>query len=188
MNRFKRPLIYLLIIVIAAVVIYFLSGCEEKQVDARDFTSFKTTTISGKTIDQSVFKGYKITMINFWGTFCGPCIEEMPDLGDIYEERQSKDFNIIGIVTDVQGEDYKVLNDMMAKATSIIDTTGADYKHLLLYEGIISDVMEPYKFQGIPTTFFVDSEGNVIGTPVVGRKSKSAWDDIIDEKLVEVSN
>ena len=60
---------------------------------------FSAKDIDGKNVSEKVFADSKITMVNVWGTFCGPCIREMPDLG-VLNKKYGDDFQIVGIVID----------------------------------------------------------------------------------------
>lgn len=55
---------------------------------------------NGNDVDKSIFTDKKLTMVNVWGTYCGACIEEMPDLQEIYTEMKNKGVNVVGIVMD----------------------------------------------------------------------------------------
>lgn len=195
MGRFKRPLIYLGAVIVVALAIYCLTACggtdngtNQNGSDSKDLSAFTTTTLSGEEVDQSIFKDHKVTMVNFWATFCGPCINEMPDLAEIYNERKGADFNLIGIVMDVQEPNYEIRDGADKAAEDIINGTGADYMHLLLSSDIDANMTSVYDIQSIPTTFFVDSEGKVIGSYYVGSKSKADWESIIDEIAKEADS
>ena len=79
---------------------------EEKTVSAdkeekkEKFPEFKTTDSNGNEVTEKIFADKDITMVNVWGTFCGPCINEMPELQKIYESLP-KNANLIGIAADV---------------------------------------------------------------------------------------
>ncbi len=64
-------------------------------------SSFSATDLDGNAVDESIFSSSKLTMVNIWATFCGPCIGEMPDLGLLNEEYASEGFQVVGIVADV---------------------------------------------------------------------------------------
>ena len=49
------------------------------------FPSFETTDTKGNKVTEKIFADKEITMVNVWGTFCGPCINEMPELQKIYQ-------------------------------------------------------------------------------------------------------
>lgn len=148
------------------------------------FGNFTAQTISGDKVDQTVFSGKKLTMINVWATFCSPCINEMPELGEISKEYADKGFQLIGIPADVTDNSGGLDKDMVAKAKKIVKQTKASYMHILpstdLINAKLSDV------SSVPETFFVDEEGDQIGQSYVGARSKSEWKKIIDELLKSV--
>lgn len=141
-------------------------------------SDFTTTDIDGNTVDQSVFKGKKLTMVNIWATFCGPCINEMPDLGKISEEYADKGFQIIGIPVDVVDYYGNIDESQVELAKDIIDETGAVYLHILpsasLNQAKLSQVTS------VPETIFVDENGNQVGESYIGSRSMAQWKEIID--------
>lgn len=128
----------------------------------------------------SLFKGHKLTMINVWATFCGPCIDEMPDLGEIASEYADKGLQIVGIPVDVLSQDGSISEEMVATAKEIVATTGANYLHILPAEDNYALLAQSMY---VPTTFFFDEEGNQLGESYVGSRSKTDWTAIIDELL-----
>lgn len=145
----------------------------------QDMIIFEALDTKGNTVSSDIFSGTKLTMINVWATYCQPCLREMPDLGQLSGEYDKADFQIIGIISDVQ----EGANDKQTtKAESLIEQTGADYPHLYLneslYNALLTDVV------AVPTTFFLDEEGNILDT-VVGSKEKDDWKEIIDGYLEE---
>jgi len=149
----------------------------EQQVYVLEFTDAVTT--EGETMSADVFANSKLTMINVWATFCGPCINEMPDLGEIAGAYDAADFQMIGIVSDVVEGD----EDMLAEAKEIIDETGADYPHLLLNEELYMNLVGAS--DSVPTTYFFNQDGELLGY-LVGARSKEVWEEIIDGLLEEI--
>ncbi len=94
-------------------------------------STFSSTDIGGNPVDETLLSGKKLTMVNIWATFCGPCLEEMPDLGALNKEYADQDFQVVGIVVDVTGSDGAPVPDMIDTVEEIIDKTGADYLHIL---------------------------------------------------------
>lgn len=124
--------------------------------------SFSTVDLDGQPVtSEDLFSNNKITMVNIWGTFCGPCINEMPELEKLYAEFTGQGCGIIGIVGDAAGvDDESIISD----AKSIIADTGVTYPNILPWDGL----QDQLSFNAFPTTYFVDSKGTVIGAPVVG--------------------
>src|SRR5699024_5930416 len=59
------------------------------------FGEFEAETIDGESVTQDIFGQSKLTMVNIWGTFCGPCIQEMPELGEISRSYDTGEFQMI---------------------------------------------------------------------------------------------
>lgn len=141
--------------------------------------SFEGQDVEGNIISSDILLESKLTMVNVWATYCNPCLREMPGLGELAGEYEPEEFQIIGIVSDVQeNADQKALDYV----SSLIDQTGADYTHLLLnqslYEAFLTDVA------AVPTTFFVNEDGELLDV-VVGSLDKEAWEDKINAFLEE---
>lgn len=146
--------------------------------------SFQTQDIYGTAVNQDIFSGYTLTLVNVWGTFCGPCLEEMPDLGELQKEYEPNGVNIVGIVVDVQDENMEIIEEQRKLAGEIASGTGADYPHLLVSEEMIDAVLN--RFDAIPASFFVDSDGNIVSEFYIGGRDKEAWAEIIEATLETV--
>src|SRR5581483_1003170 len=114
------------------------------------------STLDGKTIQLSDFRG-KPVMINFWASWCGPCTAEMKNIEAVYQKHTSDDFVILAVN---QGE-----NDDTIKGY------GELWKlHFRLVRDQNQDAGRRYKVQALPTTVFVDKNGNIheihIGGPM----------------------
>lgn len=142
--------------------------------------TFEASTIDGEALTAECFGDSKLTMINVWATYCNPCLSEMPDLGEIAASYDTADFQILGIISDVMDESGE---EDIEYAKELINQTGANYPHLLLNESLYSNLVGAVS--SVPTTFFVNQEGEVLGY-VVGAKSKGDWEAIINELLAEM--
>lgn len=139
--------------------------------------TFSTTDLQGNIVTQAMFSESELTVLNVWATYCGPCIQEMPYLGELSAEYDSTQVQIIGVPMDVYNEEY------LAYANQLITETGADYTHLLLSQELYDWGL--YDIQYVPTTFFVNKEGEVVNS-VVGSFSKEDWKKMIDEQLASM--
>lgn len=152
-------------------------GSAEEQVYVLEFTDAVTT--EGETISSDIFANAKLTMINVWATFCGPCINEMPDLGEIAAEYDTSKFQMIGIVSDVVEDDL----DMLAEAKEIIEETNALYPHLLLNEELYVNLVGAS--DSVPTSYFFNEKGELLGY-LVGSNTKEVWEGVINGLLEEM--
>jgi thiol-disulfide isomerase/thioredoxin len=127
------------------------------------FPDFSMQDLDGNVFDQTIFAGSELTMVNMWGTFCPPCIAEMPDLGKLAKVLES-DYNarLIGLVVDISSE------DTLALAKDILGRSEAAHLNLIPDEAV-SKFLQQFEF--VPTTFFIDKEGYILGQPVVGGHS-----------------
>lgn len=138
---------------------------------AIDFTG---TDIEGNTVTSAVFSQSKLTMVNVWATYCNPCLSEMPELGELAHEFEPEEFQIIGIISDV------VEGSGQEQAEELIEQTQADYMHLMINESIYNALLTDVA--AVPTTFFIDENGNILDT-VIGAREKAAWEEKINEFL-----
>ncbi|MBD5454613.1 MAG: TlpA family protein disulfide reductase [Lachnospiraceae bacterium] len=137
---------------------------------------FEGTDIEGNVVTSDIFSQSKLTMVNVWATYCNPCLSEMPGLGELADEYDAEEFQIIGIISDVvEGEEQELAEDLIKR-------TQADYTHLLLNESIYYALLTDVA--AVPTTFFIDENGVVLDT-VVGAMEKSAWEEKINALLEE---
>lgn len=139
--------------------------------------SFAGQDLEGNPVSSQILASSKLTMVNVWATYCNPCLREMPDLGALAGEYAPEEFQILGIISDVEeGSDQK----MKDLASELVEKTGAAYTHLLLneslYYALLTDV------SAVPTTFFFDQEGNLLKT-LVGSMDKAAWEEEINALL-----
>ena len=121
---------------------------------------FSTTDMDGNKVTNDIFADYDLTVVNFWATYCNPCIDELPELAE-WKKELPNNVNLIGLLVDVDEKG----SDQYKLAEKIIKETGADYQHLIAteeFDDLISDLV------GVPTTFFVDSTGKIIGEPFAG--------------------
>lgn len=136
--------------------------------------TFTAKDLDGNAVDQSVFANAKLTMMNIWATFCGPCINEMPELGELAAEGGT-DYQIIGVCADLNGTE-----DMLEDAKEIVSQTKANYLHLQPTEDLYPVLTAS---SSVPVTFFFDSEGKLVGKGILGAQDKDTWSQVISERL-----
>ena len=138
---------------------------------------FEGHDLEGNAVSSDILSSSKLTMINVWATYCNPCLSEMPGLGELAEAFDPEEFQIIGIISDVQeGADQHMLD----LAADLVERTGAGYTHLLLNESLYFALLTDVT--AVPTTFFIDQEGNILDT-VVGSMKKEAWEERVHALL-----
>ncbi len=88
----------------------------------------------------------------------------------------------MGIISDVLDSAGKIDSKQVSTAKDIVAQTKANYLHILPSEDLFGLI---YQIQSVPTTFFVDENGNQVGKAYIGSRSKADWKTIIDETLEE---
>ncbi len=166
---------------ILTIIAFFALTAFSFAQNAGDKITFTAKDLNGKSVSSSIFGKNKVTMVNIWGTFCGPCIREMPDLAKLNEANKSKGVEVVGIVIDILDRKGNVDSRVKSSGEAIIKQTGANYTHIVptkeMFYGFLKDV------QAVPTTIFVDSTGKQIGQAYLGSRSEKEWQKIIDEIL-----
>lgn len=168
----KRIISYLLI----TVCILSLTACSKQGIEAtsKPFPEFEGVNFEGNSINNDIFKDYDATIVNFWTNSCGSCIAEMPDLEQYYQDFKEKNINLIAVAASAGDSE-----EMRAYAENILKEKGVTFTNIIpdiesdFYKDFICEIM------GFPMTYLVDSEGNIIGAPLVGVVKNQ------EEKLME---
>lgn len=178
---------------LSVLALLLMTGCaapaadnDGSSKDPQTETASKEAVIEKADLSK-ILAEHSLTMVNVWATFCQPCIDELPVLGELSSEykKEKADFQIVGIVIDVIDEDGSVSEDQLSLAKKIVSETNADYLHILpsddLLNGMLADV------SAVPTTFFLDSKGKQVGEPILGAQSKEDWIKTINERLGQIN-
>ncbi|MGH4121112.1 TlpA family protein disulfide reductase [Clostridium sp.] len=113
---------------------------------------FKLKDLNGKEVSLSDFKGKKV-FLNFWASWCPPCKAEMPDIEKVYNETKDSDLVILAIN----------VGESRDAAKSFIDDNKFSFKVLLDSD---ENTSNQYKLTGYPTSYFIDTEGNIVSTKI----------------------
>jgi peroxiredoxin len=103
---------------------------------------------SGKLVKLSDFRG-KVVFLNFWGTWCEPCIKEMPEMEILYQKLKDRKFQMFAVSID---NNWDIVNQFY-KEHNLTLTTFLDPGHQ------VSDLYKVFKW---PETFLIDANGNVV--------------------------
>lgn len=160
-----------------------LTGCGDKTADnaqvvtnsaqaspvAKNVPAFNAKTISGEDVTEKIFAAKKITVVNIWGTFCPPCIAEMPDLGDMARALPAN-AQIIGIVCDTSENSPQI-----KKAQDIVGKANANFMNIIPDKNLLNFLEN---IEAVPTTIFVNSKGEVVGKAIIGADVKGYKDEL----------
>ncbi|MFO0391175.1 MAG: redoxin family protein [Planctomycetota bacterium] len=138
---------------------YDVLGTEPKPIGLPD--------TDGKVIDLAAYKG-KVVLVDFWATWCGPCIAELPNVIAAYDKYHAQGFEIVGISLD---EDRAKL-DAFVKARKITWRQHFDGK------GWQNEAAQAWGIQSIPATFLIGADGKIVATDLRGQQ--------LDQKLAKL--
>jgi thiol-disulfide isomerase/thioredoxin len=119
------------------------------------------TALDGREVDLKKLRG-KVVLIDFWATWCGPCIAEMPNVKKTYEELHDKGFEVIGVSLD-SAKDRQKFIDLVAKE-------GVVWPQRFEGKGWNDSLAIQYTISGIPAMFLLDQQGNLVSTDARGEK------------------
>lgn len=132
------------------------------QVKNDKFPNFTWYDSNGKKITFTEFSTGKPVVINFWATWCGPCIKETPDLVELDEEYSSQGALFLGISADLG-------DDAMELVVEFVKEYKVQYQMVIDNNG---DLQEAFGgLRGYPTTFIVDKNGKIV-KKLLGIQSK----------------
>jgi hypothetical protein len=145
-------------------------SADSKKEDV-SFPEFSAKTVEGGEISNDVFKDSKLTVVNVWGSWCGPCVQEIPELQKLSENMKDKNVNVIGIAQDA-GSNFQAVKE-------VLDKSKVTYQNIIPSGPTEDFVMS---LQAFPTTFFVDSQGKIVYA-IQGSKNLEGFTQIVDDLL-----
>lgn len=152
------------------LVLISLTGCGNKKdnlITKIPFPEFSESDMAGNVITNDIFSDYKATIVNFWNNGCGSCIEEMPELEELYHEFQKENINLIGVGTDSgeSDEQYETAKKILKEKEVTYQNISPDVENSF-YKKFISELST------YPVTYIVDQEGTILGAPIYGNVKK----------------
>jgi len=143
--------------------------------------SFTMEDINGEAYTEAMFQDYDLTMVNVFATWCSPCIAEIPYLEQLSQDMADRGVGVVGIVLDTADGEGGVDADALDAAKTLAEELETTYPFLIPDAGLMNGLLTG--IQSIPTTFFVDSEGNLTGYAYVGSRSLEDWTEIVNSEL-----
>lgn len=120
---------------------------QQSSKNLNGFIDFTLKDLNGNNITLSSLRGKKV-FLNFWATWCPPCRSEMPDIERIYKKYKDSDVYVLTVnVNEPHSTVKKFIDEYNYSFPVVLDDTG--------------EVSQKYQITGIPTSYFIDSDGNI---------------------------
>ncbi len=130
---------------------------QSQLVDGAVFPNFEEKDMDGKPLSIAGFKS-KVVLVDFWATWCGPCVRELPNVIKAYEKYHDKGFEIVGVSLD---QDESTLRAFLKK-------NKMTWQQYFDGKGWQNKVSTKYGIGSIPATFLLDKEGKIIAKDLRG--------------------
>lgn len=125
---------------------------------------FSAKTPEGKTLSLKEARG-KVTIVDFWASWCAPCREENPNVVALYNEFHDKGLNIVGVSLDNEKDD--------AKWKQAIAQDKLTWSHVSNLKGWSDPIAKKYNVTSIPATFILDGSGKIVAKNLRGEELKA---------------
>ena len=126
----------------------------QKEPDYIPIYDFELNVLGGEldsTLKLSDFNG-SVVLLNFWATWCGPCIVEIPEFNELYAKYKDRGFEILGVsVSDTKQQ--------LEKFQTKFDV---DYKILYSTPDIMNDINRNYGVNSVPLSYLINRDGFVV--------------------------
>lgn len=151
----KRRYFLITVLLIGALIITFHNGfpsqvfAKEAPVVGGIAPGFTLSDLNGRSVDlQKVVKNNKVTLVNFWATWCPPCRAEIPEFVKFYHKHAGKRLEIVAVN----------LQESTADVKNFAKNNGMNFPIVTDSSGKVGEL---YQVSAIPTTFFIDRNGKI---------------------------
>lgn len=108
------------------------------------------TAVDGRKVDLAELRG-KVVLVDFWATWCAPCVEEVPELAETYEEFKGRGFEIVGISLDKE----------KAALQKFVAENNMPWPQFFDGKGWDNEIAKRFGIQSVPTMWLLDREGKL---------------------------
>jgi thiol-disulfide isomerase/thioredoxin len=140
----------------------------------REPLALRFTAADGREIDLAALRG-KVVLVDFWATWCKPCMDEMPNVRRVYEAYRDRGFEVVGISFDkAPGESPRAIEKTAAQVAEFARANGMSWP--IHYDGRYWDneIGRRFAIRMLPTVFLLGRDGRLVTTDAKGEKLEPA--------------
>jgi thiol-disulfide isomerase/thioredoxin len=123
------------------------------------FPGFSETDVGGRPLSVAAYRG-RVTLVDFWATWCGPCKAEMPNVIATYNKYHAQGFDIIGVSLD----------DDRSKLLAYTQSAGMAWAQFFDGQGWDNKLAKQYNIHSIPMSYLLDRHGVIVGKGLRGAR------------------
>jgi peroxiredoxin len=127
------------------------------------FPDFSEKDLAGNPLSVARFKG-KVVLVDFWATWCGPCVHELPNVLEVYNKHHAQGFEIIGVSLDAD----------KGKLQGFIKARNMPWPQFFDGKAWSNKLAVKYGIHSIPATYLLDREGKIIDRDLRGEELEAA--------------
>lgn len=157
----------LAVVVLSVALLTAACGAADEELAGPPVPDRTLENFEGEQVSLTDYEGTPV-VVNFWASWCPPCIAEMPDLEAAHQAR-GDEIEFIGINTQ----------DELAQATDLVEQTGVTYDLALDPDG---ELFRDFEVFSMPSTFFVDADGAIVHRHA-GLVTRPQLEELLDEHL-----
>lgn len=118
---------------------------------------FKLQTPEGSEVALSDYRG-KYVLLDFWASWCGPCLQEVPNVKKVYDQYHDQGFEILSVSLDDKKENW----------VNAIEKHQLNWEHVSSLKGWDCPVVKLYSISGVPAMYLIDKEGKIMASGLRG--------------------
>ena len=135
----------------------------------KPYIDFTGQTPDGTEMKLSeILPGKKLILLDFWASWCGPCMKEMPVISEVHNKYKDKGLAVVGITSDAKEADWK----------KAIEKNNMDWLQLITPEGQ-ERIGKHYNVKSIPYTMIIDGDGTILARRLRGAELIAKIDELM---------
>lgn len=145
-------------------------GAEARPVGTASWDGFEAVTLDGHRVSAESLAG-RVVLLDFWATWCVPCLGEIPHLREARERFPREDLAIFGVSLD-QGARREV--------EAFLRRHGMSWPQLWDGRGFAGDLARRFRVESLPRSFLIDREGRIVATDLRGKELLAVLEALLD--------